>query len=83
MQIGALSGGYAGEIPNLSAMIGKNLSLRGIAAGSRRMLGELVRAAQAANLTPPIDKVFPFDQAAEAYAHLASGAHLGKVMIRI
>jgi NADPH:quinone reductase-like Zn-dependent oxidoreductase len=28
-----------------------------------------------------IDKVFPFDRAPEAYAHLMSGAHFGKIVI--
>ena len=66
-----------------STIIGKNLTLRGIAEGSRAMLASLVRAAAANGLTPVIDKVFPFDQAADAYAYLKSGEHLGKVMIKM
>jgi NADPH:quinone reductase-like Zn-dependent oxidoreductase len=81
--IGALSGGFAVDIPNFASVIGKNLMLRGIAAGNRRMLEDLIRAASAHGLTPPIDKVFPFEQAAEAYAYLQSGAHMGKVMIQV
>ena len=81
--IGSLSGGFVGEIPNFSSMIGKNLVMRGIAAGSRAMLADLVTAAAAHELTPPIDKVFAFEDAPAAYAHLASGAHFGKVMIKV
>ncbi len=32
---------------------------------------------------PVIDKVFPFDQAIDAYAHLESQAHVGKVVIKV
>ena len=30
-----------------------------------------------------IDKTFPFDQAAEAFRYMASGAHFGKVAIAV
>jgi len=32
---------------------------------------------------PVIDRVFPFGQAREAYRHMASGAHFGKVVIDV
>jgi NADPH:quinone reductase-like Zn-dependent oxidoreductase len=81
--IGSLSGGFAGEIPNLASLIGKNLSLQGIAAGNRRMLDALVRAADADGLQPRIDAVFPFADAAGAYARLQSGGHMGKILIEL
>jgi NADPH:quinone reductase-like Zn-dependent oxidoreductase len=81
--IGSLSGGFGGEIPNLASMIGKNLSLKGIAAGNRRMLEGLIRAAELADLHPRIDQVFAFGDAPAAYAHLLSGGHMGKVMIQL
>lgn len=34
-------------------------------------------------LSPIVDRVFPFADAPEAYRHLASGAHMGKVVISI
>jgi len=79
--IGSLSGGFVGDLPNFSSMIGKNLTLRGIAAGNRRMLADLLSAAAANGLEPVIDRVFPFEAAAEAYAYLMAGDHFGKVMI--
>jgi NADPH:quinone reductase-like Zn-dependent oxidoreductase len=81
--IGSLSGSFGGEIPNFASIIGKNLVLRGMVVGSRKMLDDLVKAAVGAELTPPIDRVFAFDAAADAYAYLATGAHLGKVMIEV
>jgi NADPH:quinone reductase-like Zn-dependent oxidoreductase len=79
--IGSLSGGFAADIPNFASMIGKNLTMRGIAAGSRRMLEDLVRAAEADGLTPRIDRTFAFADAPAAYAHLQSGIHTGKILI--
>ena len=35
-----------------------------------------------AQFQPVIDRVFPFDRAREAYSHLESGSHFGKVVIR-
>ena len=34
-------------------------------------------------IAPVIDRVFPFEAYREAYEHLASGAHFGKVVIRV
>jgi len=79
--IGSLSGGFAPDLPNFASMIGKNIVMKGIAAGNRRMLDELIRAAETHRLQPLIDRCFSFDQAEEAYAYLAAGAHMGKVMI--
>jgi NADPH:quinone reductase-like Zn-dependent oxidoreductase len=81
--IGSLSGSFGGDIPNFASLIGKNIILKGIAAGNRRMLADLVRAAAQNGLTPPIDKVFAFADAPAAYAYLQSGAHLGKVMVEV
>jgi NADPH:quinone reductase-like Zn-dependent oxidoreductase len=83
IMIGSLSGGFTGDIPNLASMIGKNLTLKGIAAGNRRMLQDFVAAAEANALTPQIDRSFAFDDAPAAYAYLKSGGHLGKILIKI
>lgn len=34
------------------------------------------------NIKPVIEKVYPFEQAAEAYQHLAKGA-FGKIVIKV
>jgi NADPH:quinone reductase-like Zn-dependent oxidoreductase len=81
--IGALAGQAGEAIPNYGAIIGKNLSLRGIAEGSRAMLARLVRAIAANDIQPVIDRTFEFDQAGDAYAYLKSGDHVGKVLIRV
>jgi len=81
--IGALAGQPDLVLPNFSSIVGKNLVLRGITAGNRRMLVDLVRAVDATGLVPIIDREFPFADAPAAYAYLKSGAHLGKVLIRV
>ena len=80
--IGAL-GGASGALPNFSSIVGKNLVLRGITAGSRAMLQDLVTAAAANRLEPVIGAQYGFDEAPQAYAALAAGTHVGKVLIRM
>jgi NADPH:quinone reductase-like Zn-dependent oxidoreductase len=81
--IGALAGVPDQVLPNFSTIIGKNLVLRGITAGNRRMLADLVRAVDAGGLVPVIGRTFDFGAAGEAYAYLKSGACLGKVLIKV
>jgi len=83
VMIGSLSGGFSGDIPNFASMIGKNLTLKGIAAGNRKMLHDFMAAAEANALTPHIDRTFDFAEAPAAYAYLKSGGHLGKILIKI
>ncbi|WP_296597617.1 NAD(P)-dependent alcohol dehydrogenase [Phenylobacterium sp.] len=57
-------------------------SFRNITVGDRAALSDLVRAVAATGLKPIVDRVFPFEEARDAFAHLESGAHLGKVVVR-
>jgi NADPH:quinone reductase-like Zn-dependent oxidoreductase len=57
-------------------------SFRNIAVGDRAGLLELTRTVAAVGLKPIVDRVFAFDEAKEAFSHLESGTHLGKVVIR-
>jgi len=68
---------------NPGLIIYKNATLKGIAEGSRAMLARLLRAIELHDLQPVIDSTFTFDEAAAAYAHLKSGSHVGKVLIRV
>lgn len=79
--IGVTAGQASEGLPNYGTIIGKNLTLRGIAEGSRAMLARLLRAVEANGFAPVVSKVFPFAEAGDAYAYLASGEHVGKVMI--
>ena len=80
-QIGVLTGG-GGQI-DPSVPMRKGLILRGIYVGSRQMFDAMNRAIAVNTLHPVIDRVFAFEQAADAYRHMKSQAHLGKIVIRI
>ena len=78
--IGILTG--AGQIDPMPLLF-KNARIQGILVGSREMFDEMNRAMAVNALHPVIDRVFPFNEAREAYRHLESGAHFGKVCIAI
>lgn len=80
--IGALAGQATGGIPNYGAIIGKNLVIRGIAEGSKAMLKRLLDAVAINGIEPVIDRVFPFDEAKQAYEYLHQAGHVGKILIR-
>jgi len=67
-----------GTIP----MIGKGLTLRGVAVGSRRMMEDLRDALVKSGQRPVIDKVFGYNDAAAAFAHMKTQQHLGKIVIK-
>jgi NADPH:quinone reductase-like Zn-dependent oxidoreductase len=79
--LGVLTGGR-GEI-NTYGVFHKALHVRGIYVGSRSMFEGLNRALSSTGLQPVVDREFPFDEVPAAYEYLASGAHFGKVTIRI
>jgi NADPH:quinone reductase-like Zn-dependent oxidoreductase len=78
--IGILTG--AGQIDPMPLLF-KNARLQGIMVGSRAMFEEMNRAMTANEVHPEIDRIFPFNEAREAYRYLESGAHFGKVCIAI
>jgi NADPH:quinone reductase-like Zn-dependent oxidoreductase len=61
----------------------KNVRMQGIFVGSREMFEAMNRAISDHKLHPVIDHVFPFDQTREAMRHMESGAHFGKVCIKV
>ncbi|KAL6786347.1 putative alcohol dehydrogenase [Trichoderma sp. SZMC 28012] len=60
-----------------------DLKARGMLAASKPMIEELVRAVEMNNIHPQIGQVFDWNEARKAYAALASGSVVGKVVIRI
>ncbi len=80
--VGSL-GGAATAAPNFGPLIAKNILIKGLTSGTRRTLERLHRAVESSGLRPVIDKVFNFEDAPAAYAHLEKGAHMGKVVIRM
>jgi NADPH:quinone reductase-like Zn-dependent oxidoreductase len=78
--IGVLSGG--GEIDPRFIFV-KQVRIQGIYVGSRQMFQNMNQALAASGIRPVIDRVFPFDEVPGAMKYLESGAHFGKVCIRI
>jgi NADPH:quinone reductase-like Zn-dependent oxidoreductase len=78
--IGNVSGhGDVNPVPVLM----KNVRVQGIFVGSREMFEAMNRAIAAHATRPVIDRVFEFDQAREAMHYMESGAHFGKICIRV
>ncbi|WP_186191544.1 zinc-dependent alcohol dehydrogenase family protein [Burkholderia gladioli] len=75
-------GGMEVSMPVLPVMV-KTLNILGSQTGSTSDLARAVQAVRQGRIEPVIDRVFPFEAAAEAYAYLASGAHFGKVVMSI
>jgi NADPH:quinone reductase-like Zn-dependent oxidoreductase len=82
-QIGILSGGSTTEPLSLTPLLHKQLRVHGIYVGSREMFDQMNTAITAAKLHPVIDRAFEFDQAPEAFLHMQSASHFGKIVIRI
>ncbi|MFE3453643.1 NAD(P)-dependent alcohol dehydrogenase [Nonomuraea sp. NPDC059194] len=58
-------------------------TVRAVAVGSRAQFREMNHTIDVNRISPVIDRVFPFDQAPDAYRYYASGEPLGKVVIRL
>jgi NADPH:quinone reductase-like Zn-dependent oxidoreductase len=79
--IGGLSGPATELNPGL--IFARRANVQGISVGSMQMFEAMSRAIAASGIKPMLDKVFPFDEAQAAYRHMASGAHFGKIVIRV
>ncbi|SEM65298.1 NADPH:quinone reductase [Mucilaginibacter gossypiicola] len=67
---------------NLMPVIFKQTKIQGIAVGHLKALEEMNKAFDKYNIKPVIEKVYPFEDAVEAYQHLAKGA-FGKIVIKV
>lgn len=70
------------ELPRMPGVYQKNLTLKAISNGSRRMLEELLQAIAVNKLEGVIEQEFAFADAVEAYRFMRDGSRLGKVLIR-
>ncbi|MEW6346177.1 MAG: NAD(P)-dependent alcohol dehydrogenase [Pseudomonadota bacterium] len=80
-QIGVLTG--FGSTPNLARLQSMNADILGITVGSVAHFSAMNSYIESQRLTPIIDRVFDFEDAASAYAYLRSGQHFGKVAVRV
>jgi NADPH:quinone reductase-like Zn-dependent oxidoreductase len=82
MSLLGILAGTQGPI-NTYAIFHRNVHIHGVYVGSVAMFERLVRVLEHSTVDPVIDRVFPFEDTRAAYEHLASGAHFGKVVIRV
>ncbi|KAJ7729955.1 alcohol dehydrogenase superfamily protein [Mycena metata] len=83
--IGAVGTNYSTPFNIIRPSITKQVNIRGIYTGSVVQFNNMNRliAANAETTRPVIDKVFAFEEAKAAFAHLKSQAHVGKVVIKV
>ncbi len=79
--IGVLAGREGKCTPHILMMKGARMS--GIFVGNRAMFEDMNRAIEVNQIKPLVDKVFPFEEAAEAYKYQMSGSHMGKIVISV
>lgn len=78
--IGVLTG-FGPPDSSLFPLVSKNAELSGIYVGHAEGFEAMARFIEKERLHPIIDRVFPFAEAREAYAHLAGAGHVGKVVV--
>jgi NADPH:quinone reductase-like Zn-dependent oxidoreductase len=82
-QIGVLSGAATSEPLALTPILHKQLHVQGIYVGSRAMFEQMNAAIATAGLHPVIDRVFGLEEVREAFLHMQSASHFGKIVIRM
>ena len=79
--IGVLAGLQGDTNPH--PLMRKSASMHGIFVGSRAMFERMNAAIEANALRPVVDRVFAFEDAAEAYRYQQGASLFGKIVIRI
>lgn len=79
--IGVLAGGA--EKLSVLPLLMNDVRMQGVHVGPRESLVALGRALERGGVRPVVDRVFAWHEAPAALAHLASGAHFGKVCLAV
>lgn len=77
--IGVLTG-REGEVPTAKLMA-KQARLQGLIVGSRAHQQEMIRAIEANDMHPILDRSFGLEDIADAFRHEESGRHFGKICL--
>lgn len=80
--IGVLTG-FGPPSASLFPLLARNVRLDGIYVGSRQHFTNMNAFLELHQIKPVIDKSFSFEKAAEAFLHLESGSHFGKIVIEV
>ncbi len=80
--IGA-AGGFDVDTMPFAIVQAKRLRLQAVTVGSRRDQVDMIRALDGAAMRPVIDATYPLEGLADAFRHMDSGSHFGKIAITI
>jgi NADPH:quinone reductase-like Zn-dependent oxidoreductase len=69
--------------PNLLPLSRLNANIIGIQVGSREHFEHMNRFIEEHRITPVVDREFTFDEAFQAFAHMAEQRHFGKLVINV
>jgi NADPH:quinone reductase-like Zn-dependent oxidoreductase len=81
VQIGVLTG--FGPKPDLARLQWENADIIGVTVGSVEHFATMNRFLADNAIHPIVDRVYGFDEAPEAFAHLRSGSHFGKIVVKL
>jgi NADPH:quinone reductase-like Zn-dependent oxidoreductase len=79
--IGGLSG-FASDVP-VGRLMALGASATGIYVGSRADFEAMNRFISQHKIRPVVDRVFPFEEAAQAYDFMDNGSYFGKIVVRV
>ena len=79
--IGVLAGG-GGQL-SLLPLLMRNLVAQGIFVGSKAMSEAMNKAISLHKMRPVLDRTFGFDEVPAALRHMESGAHFGKIVVKV
>lgn len=74
--------GIAGQVPT-GAIMGKQLTVKGITVGSRSHQLDMTRAFNTSGIRPVIDSRMPLEDIQVAFEHQLHGKHIGKICLDI
>lgn len=81
VQIGVLTG--FGPKPDLARLQWENADIIGVTVGSVQHFSAMNRFLAEHAIHPVVDRVYGFDEVPDAYAHLRSGSHFGKIVVTL
>ena len=79
--IGVLAG--KSQELNLTGALMQNIRIQGIVVGSRVDFLDMLKLIERAEIKPVVDKIFPFEQATEAFEYMRAGKHFGKICVQV
>lgn len=81
--IGFVGGVEAAKQPSTLDALVHICTVRGLYVSSRAQFQAMVRAIEATNILPVVDRSFKFEDARAAYEHMHKQKHFGKVVIQV